>query len=125
MRSALGLLALWVALAVSLDVSAQAQTSEIAVIVRDGAGRPVSGAEVVAVSGDWRTVATDGGGQVRLQVTPGTWEVMVLHGELPSSRQPRLSPSGPVRVRGSSFARCPDPLRSREVSSFDQIHLQR
>jgi hypothetical protein len=66
----------------STGASVQAQASEITVTVRDGAGRPVGGAEVVAVSGDWHTAATDGGGQVRLQVTPGTWEVMVLHGEL-------------------------------------------
>lgn len=66
----------------SAGVSVQAQASEITVIVRDGAGRPVPGAEAVAVSGDWHAAATDEAGRVRLQVTPGTWEVMVLHGDL-------------------------------------------
>ncbi|MDI6771185.1 MAG: carboxypeptidase-like regulatory domain-containing protein [bacterium] len=78
-------LALWIlcaALVAAGGVTAQDRSGEIAVTVRDSAARPVAGAEVVAVGGDWHAGTTDAAGQVRLSVTPGTWEIAILHADL-------------------------------------------
>jgi hypothetical protein len=78
-------LAVWavcVAVATVTEGFPQGRASEIGVAVRDATGRGVAGVEVIAVSGDWHSVATDAHGQVRLQVTPGTWEITALHAEL-------------------------------------------
>lgn len=67
----------------------QERTAEFVVVVRDPTDRPVAGSEVVAFSGDWHAATTDAAGQVRLQVAPGTWDVVVTHPDLavvPSSR---------------------------------------
>lgn len=74
-----GVLAL---LLIPVGLSVQVQAAEVTITVRDQAGRPVSGVEVVAVGGDWHTAATDAAGQVRLNITPGTWEIAVLHADL-------------------------------------------
>lgn len=76
---------------IAADVVATAQDrhGEITAVVRDTAGRPLSGAEVVASAGDWHTATTDGVGQARLPVATGTWDVIVIHPDLaivPSSR---------------------------------------
>lgn len=77
--------ALWVlcaALLIAQGAPAQERVGNIAVAVRDPVGRPVPEAEVVASSGDWQTTTTDATGQALLRVTPGTWEIAILHTEL-------------------------------------------
>lgn len=82
METRLAFLTILASLIIPVGLSAQVQRGEISIIVRDPAGRPVAGAEVVAVGGDWHAAATDAAGQVRLSVTPGTWEIAILHADL-------------------------------------------
>lgn len=76
-------------LAGSAASAVQERTAEFVAVVRDPAGGPVAGAEVSAFGGDWHAATTDGAGQARLPVAPGTWDVVVIHPDLgivPSSR---------------------------------------
>ncbi len=82
MRSPRALPAVYVMLVISTAMATQVRLSEVTVMVHDATGRPVPGAEVIAVGDDWHTVVTDASGQARLSVTPGAWEVVVLHGAL-------------------------------------------
>lgn len=77
----------YVALLAVLDLEAQVPTeaqeraAALSVLVRDPAGRPVSGVEMLVSGADWHAGATDATGQVRFRVVPGLWDIAPSHGE--------------------------------------------
>lgn len=77
----------WIALLAVLGLGAQVpgaaqeRVATISILVRDPAGGPVSGVEVLVSGADWHEGTTDAAGQVRLRVVPGVWEVAPSHSE--------------------------------------------
>ncbi len=107
-----------IGLAAPAPMRAQERGAAITISVRDPAGRPVAGVEMLASGADWHTGTTDAGGQARFRVLPGLWEIAPSHGELAVLPTDRLVLVRAGENRGLEFQALPKTAAVRGRVAF-------